>query len=220
MEIDILSLFPEYFKGPFDVSIIKRALERGLVDINLVNIRDFSKGKHKKVDDRPFGGGPGMVLMPGPLKRAIKSVRKKNSHVIYLSPQGEKLSSKKARELSSLKHLILLCGHYEGIDERIMKEVDEEVSIGDFVLTNGCIAAIVLVDAVIRFIPKVLGDQESVEKDSYESGILDFPNYTKPYDFEGEKVPEVLMSGNHSKIDEYRNEMALKKTREKRPDLL
>ena len=220
MEIDILSLFPEYFKGPFDVSIIKRALERGLIDINLVNIRDFSKGKHKKVDDRPFGGGPGMVLMPGPLKRAIKSVRKKNSHVIYLSPQGEKLSSKKARELSSLKHLILLCGHYEGIDERIMKEVDEEVSIGDFVLTNGCIAAIVLVDAIIRFIPKVLGDRESVEKDSYESGILDFPNYTKPYDFEGEKVPEVLMSGNHSKIDEYRNEMALKKTREKRPDLL
>ena len=170
MEIDILSLFPEYFKGPFDVSIIKRALERGLIDINLVNIRDFSKGKHKKVDDRPFGGGPGMVLMPGPLKRAIKSVRKKNSHVIYLSPQGEKLSSKKARELSSLKHLILLCGHYEGIDERIMKEVDEEVSIGDFVLTNGCIPTIVLVDSVIRFIPKVLGDQESVEKDSYESG--------------------------------------------------
>jgi tRNA (guanine37-N1)-methyltransferase len=220
MKIDVLSLFPEYFKGPFDVSIVKRALKRGLVDINLVNVRDFSEDKHKKVDDRPFGGGPGMVLMPGPLKKAIKSVRKRDSHVIYLSPQGKKFSSKRAKKLSTLKHLILLCGHYEGIDERVMKEIDEEISIGDFVLTNGCIAAIVLVDAVIRFIPRVLGDEESFREDSYENGILDFPNYTRPYDFEGDKVPKVLISGNHLEIERYRKKMALKKTREKRPDLL
>src|SRR5579885_910300 len=161
MLIDILSLFPEYFQGPFDVSIVKRARQKGLIDIRLTDIRTFAKDKHRKVDDRPWGGGPGMVMLPGPITEAIRSVRQEKSRVIYLSPQGKKLDAAKCRALAKEPHLILLCGHYEGVDERVMREVDEEISIGDYVLTSGCPAAAVLVDAVCRFIPEVIGNEEA-----------------------------------------------------------
>jgi tRNA (guanine37-N1)-methyltransferase len=220
MQIDILSLFPEYFKGPFDVSILKRAIEKGLLDLHLVDIRSFSKQRHKKVDDRPFGGGPGMVMMAEPLVEAIRSVRTKDAHVVYLSPQGKLLNAKKCEELSKKKHLVLLCGHYEGIDERVlMKEVDEEISIGDYVLTNGCISAIVLVDALARFIPEVLGDPRAAKEDSFQEGIFDGPHYTKPLNFEGIEVPEVLRMGNHQEIRKWRLNEALKKTKQVRPEL-
>lgn len=218
---DILSLFPEYFRGPFDESMIKRARNAGLLDINLVNLRDFADNKHNRVDDRPYGGGPGMVLMPDPVVKAIRSVRREGSRVIYLSPQGIPLSAKKCRELASHSHLILLCGHYEGIDERIIEaEVDEEISIGDYVLTSGCVAAIVLVDAVSRFIPGFLGHEAAAQEDSFEDGRLDCPHYTRPEVFEGRSVPEVLLSGHHMQIEEWRRSKADMKTRKVRPDLL
>ncbi len=220
MRIDILSLFPEYFRGPFDESIIKRAREKGLLDIRQVNIRDFAKGRHKKVDDRPFGGGPGMVIMPQPVSDAIRAVREEDSKVIYLSPQGKKLDSKICRELSLEKHLILLCGHYEGIDERVInKEVDLEISIGDFVLTNGCLAAIVLLDALVRFVPKVLGNPLAAEEDSFEDSLFDAPQYTKPVCFDGVEVPEVLRGGHHARILDWQYSERVKKTKAVRPDL-
>ena len=218
---DILSLFPDYFRGPFDESMIKRARQAGLLDINLVDIRDFADNRHNRVDDRPYGGGPGMVLMPEPAVKAIRSVKTERSKVIYLSPQGKALNAKKCREFARQDHLIILCGHYEGIDERIIeKEIDEEISIGDYVLTNGCAAAIVLVDAVSRFIPGVLGHEEAADEDSFENGLLDCPHYTRPEVFEGVTVPKVLLSGNHQMIEEWRQNMALEKTRRIRPDLL
>lgn len=218
---DILSLFPDYFRGPFDESMIKRARQAGLLDINLVDIRDFADNRHNRVDDRPYGGGPGMVLKPEPAVKAIRSVKTERSKVIYLSPQGKALDAKKCRELARQDHLIILCGHYEGIDERIIeKEVDEEISIGDYVLTNGCAAAIVLVDAVSRFIPGILGHEEAADEDSFENGLLDCPHYTRPELFEGVTVPQVLLSGNHQMIEEWRQNMALEKTRRIRPDIL
>lgn len=221
MDIEILSLFPEYFKGPFDESILKRALGKGLLTIRHTQIRDFALDKHKRVDDRPYGGGPGMVMKPEPVVSAVRSVRREGSHVVYLSAQGTLLNAAKCRALSQKEHLILLCGHYEGIDERaIEQEVDEEISIGDYVLTNGALAAIVLIDAMARFIPGVLGHPEAAEKDSFEKGLLDCPHYTRPDIFEGKKVPEVLQNGDHHKIAQWRQEMALKQTYEKRPDLL
>lgn len=220
MKIHILSLFPEYFQGPFDVSILKRARDRGILDIELVDIRDFAEGKHKKVDDRPYGGGPGMVLMPGPLCKAIRSLRTNTSKVIHLSPQGSVLSAAICQRLSCLDHLILICGHYEGIDERVIeKEVDEEISIGDYVLTNGCLSSIVLVDALSRFIPGVIGHEEAAAQDSFQEGFFDGPQYTKPYDFEGSLVPEVLASGHHEEIAKWRKKKALEKTKKVRPDL-
>jgi len=221
--IDILSLFPSYFRGPFDESIIKRALEKKLVDLHLIDVRDFAENKHHKVDDRPYGGGPGMVMMPDPLAKAIRSVISKQSKVIYMSPQGKPLTAAKCQELaSSGNDLVVLCGHYEGIDERIVELfVDEEISIGDYVLTNGCLAAIVLVDAVVRFIPGVLGHELAAVEDSFgKDGILDCPHYTRPEDFEGHLVPKVLMSGNHKEIATWRRAEALKKTEQRRPDLL
>lgn len=213
MRFDILSLFPEYFQGPFSVSMVKRAVEKGLLDIHLLDIRDFVKNKHRKVDDRPYGGGPGMVLMPEPVCAAIRSVKKESSRVIYLTPQGSPLTAKKCQELSSLEHLILLCGHYEGVDERaIQKEVDEEISIGDYVITNGCLAAIVLLDAVARFIPGFLGHEEAAEKDSFQEGLLEGPVYTRPPVFEGLEVPQVLRNGNHKEIEKWHKEQALCKT--------
>lgn len=221
MLIDILSLFPDYFKGPFDESIIKRARERGLVEIRLTDIRDFADNKHKKVDDRPYGGGPGMVMMPQPVTAAIRHVKTSETHVVYLSPQGRVLTAEKCRDLSQKKHVILLCGHYEGVDHRILEqEVDEEISIGDYVLTNGCLAAIVLVDSLLRFIPGVLGHPLAAEEDSFENGLLDCPHYTRPENFEGLEVPSVLLSGNHQEISKWRYEEAFKKTKEVRPDLL
>lgn len=221
MLIDILSLFPGYFKGPFDESIIKLAKEKGLLEINLIDIRDFADNKHRRVDDRPFGGGPGMVMMPQPLSAAIKSVKKEGSHLVYLSPQGSVLDAAKARELAAHKHLVLLCGHYEGVDERIIETlVDEEISIGDYVLTNGCLAAIVLIDALMRFVPNVLGHSEAANEDSFENGLLDCPHYTRPELFEGLAVPEILRSGDHRKIAAWRHAKAVEKTRRMRPDLL
>lgn len=221
MRIDILSLFPKYFLGPFDESIIKRARDRDLVDIHLTDIRSFAKGKHKKVDDRPFGGGPGMIMMAPPVVAAIRDVKTPGAHVIYLSPQGTPLTAAKAKELSHKEHLVLLCGHYEGVDQRVIdREVDEEISIGDYVLTNGCLAAIVVVDSVIRFIPGVLGHESAALEDSFENGLLDCPHYTRPPIFEGEGVPPVLLSGNHSEIAAWRHETAYQKTKRVRPDLL
>jgi tRNA (guanine37-N1)-methyltransferase len=219
MRIDILSLFPSYFKSPFDESIIKRAQNAGHVRIELTDIRDFAEDKFRRVDDRPYGGGPGMVLMPGPTINAIRHVKNNDSHVVYLSPQGKPLTAKKCRELASQKHLILLCGHYEGVDERVLNEVDEEISIGDYVLTNGCIAAIVLVDSVVRLLPGVLGHSEAAEQDSFEGVIFDHPHYTRPVNFEGISVPEVLQKGNHEEIAKWRYHKSLHKTYDIRPEL-
>lgn len=221
MKIDILSLFPGCFKGPFDESMIKRAKEAGKVEIKLTDIRDFAGGKHKKVDDRPFGGGPGMVLMAPPVCKAIRSLKSEKAYVVYLSPQGEKLDNRLARSLSKKEHLILLAGHYEGIDQRIIeKEVDLEVSIGDYVLTSGCLPAMVLVDALLRFVPGVLGHEQAADLDSFEkNGLFKGPQYTKPVEFEGAKVPEVLLSGHHAKIEKWREEQGLEKTKKLRADL-
>lgn len=221
MEIDILSLFPAYFKGPFDVSMLIRARERGLIDIRHTDIRDFAVCKNGRVDDRPFGGGPGMVLCPQPVAGAIRSVKQEHSHVVYLSPQGTLLNAAKCQELAQKKHLILLCGHYEGVDERVLqKEVDEEISIGDYVLTNGCAAAIVLVDALARFIPGVIGHPEAVEQDSFQEGIFDSPHWTRPPEWEQMEVPQVLLGGNHAEIRKWRFDEALKKTNRVRPELM
>jgi tRNA (guanine37-N1)-methyltransferase len=219
MLIDILSLFPSYFESPFSVSIIKRALEKKLIDIRYTDIRDFSNDKHKKVDDRPFGGGPGMLMTAQPICDAIRSVKKKDSHVVYLSAQGKKFDVQIAKNLAKKKHLVFLCGHYEGIDERTKKEVDEEICIGDFILTNGCLAAIVVIDATVRFIEGVIGNPEGAEKDSFNEGILEGPHYTRPEEFEGEKVPSILLSGNHAEIEKYRYKMGLEETKRVRPDL-
>ncbi len=221
MLIDILSLFPEYFQGPFDVSMIKRARQSGHVEIRQTDIRDFAVNKNRRVDDRPFGGGPGMVLCPEPTARAVRSVKTEKSHVIHLSPQGSLLSAAKCKELALKEHLVLLCGHYEGIDERVLqREVHEEISIGDYVLTNGCAAAIVLVDAVLRFVPGVLGHPDAAGQDSFENGIFDAPHYTRPEMFEGMEVPPVLRQGHHADIQKWRHKEAMKKTLRVRPELV
>lgn len=221
MLIDILSLFPEYFRGPFDVSMLMRARDKGLIEIRHTDIRDFAANKHQRVDDRPFGGGPGMVIKPDPVVKAIRSVRKPGSRVVYLSPQGTLLNAAKCEELAKNEHLILLSGHYEGIDERAIQiAVDEEISIGDYVLTNGCAAAIVLVDAVSRFIPGVIGHPDAVREDSFQNGIFDAPHYTRPEIFEGMEVPEILRGGNHAEIERWRKKEAIKKTSRIRPELV
>lgn len=221
MRIDILSLFPAYFQGPFSESMIKKACEEGLLDIHLTDIRDFSEGKHKQVDDRPYGGGPGMVLMPDPVIKAIRSVKSHKAKTVYLTPQGVPLTAKKCEALAQQEHLIILCGHYEGIDERAIElEVDEEISIGDYVLTNGCAAAVVLTDAVSRFVPGVLGHEEAAMTDSFHMEGFDYPSYTRPQTFEGKEVPAVLLSGNHQEIDRWRKEQARQKTLRVRPDLI
>ncbi|MDN3507806.1 MAG: tRNA (guanosine(37)-N1)-methyltransferase TrmD [Simkaniaceae bacterium] len=221
MEIEILSLFPDYFQGPFDVSMIKRAKENGHISIRHTDIRQFADDKHATVDDRPYGGGPGMVLKPGPVTDAIRSVKRAGSHIVYLSPQGKPLSAKRCRELAECDHLVVLCGHYEGVDERAIElEVDEEISIGDYVLTSGAPAAVVLVDSVVRFIPGVIGHEDAAKQDSFEEGIFDTPHYTRPTEFEGKIVPDVLLSGDHKKIEAWRREAALKKTKRVRPELV
>ncbi len=219
MKFDILTLFPEMFKQ-LSESIIGRAQERGLIDINLINIRDFSKDKHKKVDDTPYGGGAGMVLMPDVVYDAYSSIQNKNGKVIYLSPQGKVLDQKKVKELSNEENLILLCGHYEGIDQRVLDEiVDEEISIGDYVLTGGELPAMVLIDAVSRHIKGVLSD-ESTKEESFSNNRLEYPQYTRPEVFRGKRVPEVLISGHHGNIKKWRDEQSLEITKIKRPDLL
>ena len=219
MQFDVLTLFPEMFE-PIKQSILGKAIENEKIKLKLVNIRDFSKDKHKKVDDTPYGGGAGMVMKPDIVYDAYKSVYEENAKVIYLSPQGKTLNQNKVEELSKEKHLILLCGHYEGIDQRVIdKIVDEEISIGDYVLTGGEIPAMVLIDTVSRYIDGVL-NQESIKEESFSEGLLEYPQYTRPEVFEGEKVPEILLSGHHENIEKWRQEQALKITKQKRPDLL
>ena len=219
MKFYVLTLFPEMFE-PLNSSIIGRAKEKNLIEINLINIRDFSKDKHKKVDDTPYGGGAGMVMMPDVVYDAYKSVEDKNAKVIYMSPQGNKLTQKKVEELAKKEHLIILCGHYEGIDQRVIdKIVDEEISIGDYVLTGGEIPAMVLIDSLSRYNSGVIAE-ESREEESFANGILEYPQYTRPEVFEGVKVPEVLLSGHHANIEKWRKEKALEITKLKRPDLL
>lgn len=221
MRIDILSLFPEFFSVLSNWSIIGRAKEENRVQINNVNIRDFSKNKHKKVDDYPFGGGPGMVMTPEPILEAINSVKNIDSRVIYLSPQGKPFSQELANELSKESHLILLCGHYEGIDNRIIDNyIDEEISVGDFVLTGGEIPAMIIVDAVVRLLPGVLSGEESFMEESHYNGLLEHPQYTRPREFNGHTVPDILLSGNHKNIEAWKKEESLKSTFIKRPDLL
>ena len=219
MKFDVLTLFPEMFEA-VKQSILGKAIEKGLININLVNIRDFSKNKHKKVDDTPYGGGAGMVIRPDVVYDAYKSVCDEDAKVVYLTPQGKTLNQKMVEDLSKEKHLILLCGHYEGIDQRVIdKIVDEEISIGDYVLTGGEIPAMVLIDSVSRYTQGVLS-QESIKEESFSKGMLEYPQYTRPEIFEGEKVPEVLLSGHHGNIDNWRKEQSIKITKQKRPDLL
>ena len=219
MKFDVLTLFPEMF-DTLNTSIIGRAKEKNLIEINLINIRDFSKDKHKKVDDTPYGGGAGMIMKPDVVYDAYKFVEDKNAKVIYMSPQGNKLTQKKVEELANEEHLIILCGHYEGIDQRVIdKIVDEEISIGDYVLTGGELPAMVLIDSVSRYNSGVIAE-ESREEESFANGMLEYPQYTRPEVFEGVKVPEVLLSGHHANIEKWRREKALEVTIKKRPDLL
>ena len=219
MKFDVLTLFPEMFKS-LDESIIGRAKGKELIEINLINIRDFSKDKHKKVDDTPYGGGAGMVIKPDVVYDAYSSIKDKSAKVIYMSPQGKTLNQSKVKELSKEKHLILLCGHYEGIDQRVLDAiVDEEISIGDYVLTGGELPAMVLIDSVSRYVEGVLNG-ESVEEESFSNNLLEYPQYTRPEEFRGEKVPEVLISGHHENIKKWREEKSLEVTKKKRPDLL
>ena len=220
MRFDILTLFPEMFEA-VKQSVIGKAIEKQLIQINLINIRDFSKDKHKKVDDTPYGGGAGMVMMPDVVYDAYSSIpNKENAKVIYLSPKGNVLNQEKVLELSKQEHLILLCGHYEGIDQRVIDEiVDEEISIGDYVLTGGEIPAMVLVDSVSRYIRGVL-KQESTQEESFTNNLLEYPQYTRPEEFHGQKVPEVLLSGHHENIRKWREQKSLEITKQKRPDLL
>ncbi len=219
MRFDVLTLFPEMFDC-LNQSIIGRAVEKELIDINLVNIRYFSNNKHKKVDDTPYGGGSGMVMMPDVVYRAFQSVKTKKAKVVYMTPQGKKLDQKKVEDLSKQEHLIILCGHYEGIDQRVLdKIVDEEISIGDYVLTGGEIPAMVLIDSVSRYVKGVL-KEDSIKEESFANGLLEYPQYTRPEAFEGEKVPDILLSGNHQNIEKWRKEKSLEITKKKRPDLL
>lgn len=219
MKIDILTLFPSMYNNFLQESIIARAIEKKAVCINIINIRDYSLDVHKKVDDYGFGGGKGMVLMPQPIFDAIDDLRDDNTIVIMMTPQGETYNQKMAYNLSKKKHIILLCGHYEGFDERIRSIVDLEISIGDFVLTGGELPSMVITDSIVRLIDGVI-EKESHENDSFNNNLLDYPVYTHPVDFRGMKVPDVLLSGHHANIQKWRNEQALKKTKERRPDLL
>jgi len=218
MQIDILTLFPEIFTGFLETSIIKRARDNGHIDIRVHNFRDYSTDKHKRVDDYPYGGGAGMVLMCEPIFNAIEAIKTDSSTVIMLSPSGKTFNEQVAKDLSKEKHLILLCGHYEGFDERIRSIVDVELSIGDYVLTGGEVPAMAITDAITRLIPGVI-NEESLSTESFEDNLLDYPNYTRPEVFRGMKVPEVLLSGHHKKIEEYRQNERIKKTNEVRKDM-
>ena len=219
MKFDVLTLFPEMFE-PLKQSIIKRAVEKNLIDINLINIRDFSEDKHNKVDDTPYGGGAGMLMKPDVVDRAYNSVKSENAKVIYLTPQGKTLNQKIVKDLSKQEHLILLCGHYEGIDQRVLdKIVDEEISIGDYVLTGGELPAMVLIDSVSRYVEGVLAD-ESTEEESFSNGLLEYPQYTRPEVFDNVRVPDVLISGHHENIRKWRRERSLENTFKKRPEML
>jgi tRNA (guanine37-N1)-methyltransferase len=223
MRFDILTLFPEMFSSPFKESILAKAIEKGLIEVRTINIRDFALDKHRIVDDAPYGGGQGMVMKVEPIARAIEQVKSEDPSVrtIYLTPEGKPLNEEMARQLSSRSHLILLCGRYEGVDERVRELfIDEEISIGDYVLTGGELAAMVLIDAVSRLLPGVLGSDRSAEEDSFFDSLLEYPQYTRPASFRGYEVPGVLLSGNHRAISLWRRKEALRRTWMRRPDLL
>jgi len=209
------------FEGPLTESILKRAQERGLIKILLHNLRDYANGKHRITDDRPFGGGPGMVMKPEPIIHCVETLHTREARVILLSPQGQKLNQTTLQQLSQEKHLILICGHYEGVDERVRElVVHEEISIGDYVLTNGALPAMVLVDGVARLVPGVLGHEDSAQDESFSHGLLEYPQYTRPAEFRGLQIPEVLVSGNHQEVARWRQKMGKARTKERRPDLL
>jgi tRNA (guanine37-N1)-methyltransferase len=221
MRIDILTLFPEACRAPLNESMMKRAQENRAIDLNIHNLRDWTTDKHHVVDDAPFGGGQGMVMKPEPIFKAVEELRTKDSFVVLMSPQGRRFTQAVASEFSARQHLIVICGHYEGVDHRVIEHlVDAEISIGDYVLTNGAIAAVVFVDAVVRLLPGVLGHDQSAVDDSFSGGLLEGPQYTRPSEFRGWKVPDVLLSGNHAAIAAWRKEQALQRTRKNRPDLL
>ena len=221
MKIDVLTLFPAMFAGPLDESIVKRARDTGLVDLKIHNLRDWTHDRHKTVDDRPFGGGPGMLLKPEPLFEAIESLKREKTRVILLSPAGRQFNQAIARELAQRDDLLLVTGHYEGFDERVREKLaDDELSIGDYVLTNGALPAMVVIDAVVRLLPGALGDDESSHDESFSQGLLEYPQYTRPAEFRGMKVPDVLVSGHHAEIEKWRREQAKARTKKRRPDLM
>ncbi|AEN87900.1 tRNA (guanosine(37)-N1)-methyltransferase TrmD [Priestia aryabhattai] len=223
MKIDVLSLFPSMFDGVFGESILKKAQEKNAVELNVVNFREYSTNKHQNVDDYPYGGGAGMVLTPQPIFDAVEKLTEtaKKPRVVLLCPQGERYTQAKAEELAAEEHLIFICGHYEGYDERIREQlVTDEISIGDYVLTGGELGAMVVIDSVVRLLPDVLGNNHSAVQDSHSTGLLEHPHYTRPADFRGLTVPEVLMSGNHKKIEQWRQKESLKRTLLRRPDML
>ncbi|MCK5844916.1 MAG: tRNA (guanosine(37)-N1)-methyltransferase TrmD [Victivallales bacterium] len=222
MKVDIITLFPDVFFGPFAESIVARAINNGKLTVNTIDLRDFADGKRREVDDKPYGGGPGMLMTPEPVFRAVESLKRDDTKVILMSPQGRVFTQKLADELSLESHLVLICGHYEGVDERIREcLVDLEISIGDYVLTSGNLPAMVSVDAVVRLLPGVLGSPASKEEESFsDSALLEYPQYTRPEEYNGIRVPEVLLSGNHGEIAKWRLAAARRKTSERRPDLL
>ncbi len=220
MRIDVITIFPDVCDAYFSESIIKRARDRELIEIQLTNLRDFTHDKHRSVDDRPYGGGAGMVMKPEPLFEAVEALRTEQSHVIMMSPQGNRFTQQKAQQLRNSQHLILICGHYEGFDERIRERlVDEEISIGDYVLTSGMLPAMVITDAVVRLLPGVLGCADSAIEESFSEGLLEYPHYTRPEVYRGMEVPPVLLSGNHGQIAKWRQNQSELRTRERRPDL-
>ena len=221
MRVDILTLFPEICRAPLNESMMKRAQASGALDLRIHNIRDWTTDKHRIVDDAPFGGGQGMVMKPEPIFAAVESLRTSDSTVVLMTPQGRRFAQTIAQEFSAKPHLIIVCGHYEGMDHRVTEHLAEiEISIGDYVLTNGAIAAVVVVDAVVRLLPGVLGDEQSAADDSFSRGLLEAPQYTRPAEFRGWKVPDVLLSGNHAEIAAWREREARRRTQENRPDLL
>jgi len=225
MRIDIVTLFPEVCRAPLSESIMKRAQENRIIDLHIHNLRDWTTDKHHVVDDAPFGGGQGMVMKPEPIFAAVEDLKSqiedRKSKIVLMSPAGRRFDQRMAKQLSQESHLIIISGHYEGVDHRVIEHlIDLEISIGDYVLTNGGIAAVVLVDSIVRLLPGTLGHEQSAEDDSFSNGLLETPQYTRPADFRGWKVPELLLSGNHAEIAKWRKEQAIKRTREKRPDLL
>jgi tRNA (guanine37-N1)-methyltransferase len=221
MKIDVLTLFPAMFAGPLDESIIKRARDSGLLDLKIHNLRDYAHDRHRTVDDRPFGGGPGMLLKPEPIFEAVESIASEGAQTILLSPSGRSFTQAVARELAQVRHVVLISGHYEGCDERVREHLaNDDLSIGDYVLTNGALPAMVVIDTVARLLPGVLGDEQSTQEESFSHSLLEYPQYTRPAEFRGMKVPEVLLSGNHAEIARWRAEQARLRTSERRPDLM
>ncbi|HKI72937.1 MAG TPA: tRNA (guanosine(37)-N1)-methyltransferase TrmD [Verrucomicrobiae bacterium] len=221
MKIDVLTLFPAMFAGPLDESIVKRARAEGLLDLAIHNLRDYAHDRHRTVDDKPFGGGPGMLLKPEPIFEAVEKLSREKTRLILLTPAGRKFNHSIARELARQEHLLLVCGSYEGFDERVREALaNDELSIGDYVLTNGALPAMVIVDAVTRLLPGALGDDQSAHDESFSCGLLEYPQYTRPAEFRGMRVPEVLLSGNHAEIEKWRLEQAKHRTKERRRDLL